>query len=93
MPLQVVRIGDVVLMGAPLEMVAEMGMTMKNGARGIGARYPLVAGLANNTMLYCVTPDDFPDGGYEVGNTIFGEIEAGMVIGEQMLLVRKLMGE
>ena len=91
LPLQAVRVGDVVFMAAPLEMVTAIGQTLKSGARGQGARYPIVAGLANDTLLYCATPEDFPKGGYEVGNTIFGEIEAGVVIGEQMLLVRKLM--
>lgn len=90
MPLQALRIGDVVFMGTPLEMVAEIGWAMRNGAEGQGVPYPIVAGVANNTLLYCATPDDFKRGGYEVGNTVWGEIEAGIVIGEQMLLVRKV---
>jgi len=92
-PLQTVRIGDVVIMGSPMEMVTEIGWTMKQGAKGQGARYPVIAGLANDKSMYCVTPDDFPQGGYEVGLTIYGEIEAGVLIGEQMLLVRKTMRE
>lgn len=91
MPLQAVRIGDVVFMAAPLEMVTVIGQTMKSGALGQGVKHPIVAGLANDTLLYCAAPEDFPQGGYEVGNTIFGETEAGTVIGEEMLLVRKLM--
>jgi len=91
MPIQTVRIGDVVLMGAPLEMVSEIGLALKDGAKGQGTPYPVVAGLANEIFLYCVTPEDFPDGGYEVGNTVFGKIEAGVIIGEQMLLVRQLL--
>jgi len=93
MPLQAVRVGDVVFMGAPVEMVTEIGQALKSGARGQGVKYPVVAGLANSTMLYCATPEDFPQGGYEVGNTIYGEIEAGIIIGEQMLLVRQVMRE
>jgi hypothetical protein len=92
-PLQAVRIGDVVIMGSPMEMVTEIGWTMKQGAKGQGVKYPVVAGLANDKSMYCVTPDDFPQGGYEVGLTIYGEIEAGVLIGEQMLLVRKTMRE
>ncbi len=92
MPLQVVRVGDAVLMGAPVEMESEMGLVMKESARGQGVRYPVVAGLANDTMLYCMTPDEFAQGGYEVSNTIFGKIEAGLIIGEEMLLVGEVMG-
>ncbi len=91
MALQAVRVGDVVFMAAPLELVTAIGQTMKSGARGEGVRYPIVAGLANDTLLYCATPDDFAQGGYEVGNTIYGKTEAGTVIGEEMLLVRKIM--
>ncbi|MFO8058212.1 MAG: neutral/alkaline non-lysosomal ceramidase N-terminal domain-containing protein [bacterium] len=92
MPLQAVRLGNVVLMGAPVEMESEMGLIMKDSARGQGVTYPVVAGLANDTMLYCMTADEFAEGGYEVGNTIFGKIEAGLILGEQMLLVNKVMG-
>jgi neutral/alkaline ceramidase-like enzyme len=91
MPIQAIRIGDVVIMGTPLEMVSEIGFAMRDGAKGQGVPYPVVAGLANEIFLYCVTPEDFPDGGYEVGNTVFGKIEAGIIIGEEMLLVRKLL--
>lgn len=93
MPLQAVRLGQVVIMGAPVEMAAEIGLALKAGAKGQGYDYALVAGLANDIMLYCATPEDFERGGYEVDNTIFGKIEAGLIIGEQMLLVRQLRRE
>lgn len=92
LPLQALRLGDVVFMALPVEMVSEAGLAMKNGARGQGVHYPLVAGLANDHLLYAATPDDFEQGGYEVDNTALGETEAGLIIGEQMLLVRKVMG-
>ncbi len=92
MPLQAIRMGDVTLMGAPVEMVSDIGHIMKEGADGQGVEYPVVAGLANGVFLYCVTPDDFEQGGYEAGNTIYGKIEAGVLIGEQMMLVRKALG-
>jgi hypothetical protein len=91
MPLQAIRLGDVVFMCCPVEMIAELGLTMKNGARGEGVKYPLVIGLANEEMLYSATPEEFPRGGYEVDNTIFGETEAGILIGEQLMLVRRLL--
>ena len=90
-PLQAVRLGDAVIMGTPMEMVSDIGHAMKAGAKGQGISYPVVAGLANAKLFYCVTPDDFPQGGYEVGLTIYGKTEAAMLIGEQMLLVRDTM--
>lgn len=91
MPLQVVRMGDVVFMALPVEAVTEIGQAMKQGARGQGVKFPLVAGLANDHGLYAATPAQFEQGGYEVENTVFGEIEAGLLIGEQMLLVRRVL--
>ncbi len=90
-PLQTIRMGDAALMGVPVEMVSEIGLAMKSGAKGHGVKYPIVAGLANDIFFYCATAEDFSQGGYEVGLTIYGEIEAGMLIGEQMLMVGKLM--
>jgi hypothetical protein len=49
-----------------------------------------IAGLANDYLLYCAVPDQFAQGGYEVGNTAHGQIEAGLVIGEEMMMARKL---
>ncbi|HUT52078.1 MAG TPA: neutral/alkaline non-lysosomal ceramidase N-terminal domain-containing protein [bacterium] len=91
MPLQAVRMGDVVFMALPVEAIASIGLTMKAGARGAGVPYPLVAGLANDHGMYAATPDQFERGGYEVDNTVFGKIEAGFLIGEQMLLARQVM--
>lgn len=91
LPLQVVRLGEAAFLACPVEMVAEIGITMKQAARGLGIKYPLVAGLANDLVLYCATPADFTQGGYEVGNTLFGEIEAAVLIGEQMLLLRQVL--
>lgn len=93
MPLQVIRMGELVLMASPVEMMAEIGLAMKHGAKGQGAAWPLAVGVANGLLLYCVTPEEFPLGGYEVGNTIFGKIEAGILIGEQMMLVRRVLRE
>jgi neutral ceramidase len=90
LPLQAVRLGDVVFMALPVEAVTEVGQAMKSGARGQGVRYPLVAGLANDHLMYTATPHDFERGGYEVDNTVLGPPEAGIIIGEQMLLVRQV---
>ena len=85
-----VRIGEVGLMACPVEMVSEVGRTMKEGARGQGVKYPLVVGLANEHMLYTASPYDFPDGGYEVENTVYGPTEAAILIGEELMIMNRL---
>ena len=91
MPLMAVRVGEVAFMACPLELICEIGLIMKQGAKGQGFKMPLVAGLANASYAYCVTPDEYDRGGYEADATMYGKIEAGLVIGEQMMLVRKLL--
>ena len=90
MPLAGVRAGDVIFLATPLEMISEIGLTLKAGAHGIGYPVPIIAGLANGLFLYLTTPDEYDEGGYEAGNTVYGKIEAGLVIGEEMMLARKL---
>jgi len=88
--LQVVRIGELALLAIPLEMTAAPGAALRESARFGGIETPLVVGLANDFYWYCVGPDEFEAGGYEVGNTILGRIEAGLVIGEQLMLIRQV---
>lgn len=90
MPLAALRAGEVIFLAVPLEMTSEIGLVMKESARGIGYQIPIIAGLANGLFLYCTTPDEFDQGGYEAGNTVYGKIEAGLVIGEELMLARKL---
>jgi len=90
MPFGAVRLGEVIFLGLPLEAISEIGWTIKLGARGYGYKYPIVAGLANGHFLYCTTPEEYRKGGYEAQNTIWGEIEYDILIGESLSLARKL---
>jgi hypothetical protein len=90
MPLSVVRLGDLVLLGVPLEAISEIGLTAKESARGLGYKYPLFIGLMNHHYMYATTPAEYRKGGYEAGNTMYGEMEAGFLIGELLLVAREL---
>jgi neutral ceramidase len=89
MPLMVVRAGDVAFMAAPLEMISKMGQAIEDKAQAY-VKYPIVAGLANDFYLYCVTPDEFERGGYEVQNTMYGKIEAEVVTEELIMILENL---
>jgi len=93
MPMSVIRVGDLIILGAPLEAVSEIGQTAKDAAKGIGYKYPLFVGLMNQHYMYSATPDMIKHakkGDYEVGNTMYGEMEAGYIIGELALIAREL---
>ena len=72
---QVVRIGDRLLMGAPGEPSVEMGRRFEAAVRPelpAGVTDPVVVGLANNYMGYLTTPEEYQMQHYEGGHTVYG---------------------
>jgi neutral ceramidase len=78
LPLQVIRVGDVVLAAVPAEIFVEFGFRFReelastgitaDGARwrtGKSAPLSLLVGLANGACGYVPTPQAFSEGGYE----------------------------
>jgi len=61
---QVLRLGDVALVGLPGEPFVELGLEVK--ARSV-APWPFVVGYANDWIGYLTTPQAWEQGGYEVG--------------------------
>jgi neutral ceramidase len=59
---QVLRLGDVAVVGLPGEFFVEFGLEIK---RRSPARRTLVAGLANGSLGYVPVPEAFAAGGYE----------------------------
>ena len=72
---QVVRIGDRLLLGAPGEPSVEMGRRFEaavNPELPAGVTDPLVVGLANDYMGYLTTPEEYQMQHYEGGHTVYG---------------------
>jgi len=61
-PLQVIRIGDLVLSSSPAEMFVEFGLELK---QRMNSRAALLVCLANGYVGYVPTPEAFEQGGYE----------------------------
>ena len=73
-------------------LTAAPGEALASSAESGQIRHALVVGLANDFYWYCVGPDEFDSGSpYEPGNTVFGRIEAGLIIGEELMLLRRLV--
>jgi len=90
MPMSAIRLGDLILLGAPLEAISIIGQTTRDAAQGAGYKYPLFVGMMNQHYMYVTTPQEYRKGGYEAGNTMYGEMEAGYIIGELALIAREL---
>ncbi len=67
-----IEIGKTWLMGFPGEAVMDIGLHAKAKARKLGAEHPVAVGLADDHLMYFVTRDQFPRGGYEVTMNMYG---------------------
>jgi hypothetical protein len=68
------RLGDLVILGVPGEMAAELGMEAKSQARKItGARSVTIGGLANEWVSYILPAAEYRKGGYEASMSFYGE--------------------
>jgi len=87
--LQVVRIGDVYLVGVPAEFFTVLGLEIK---RRSPYRNTFVCGLSNDYVGYLPTRKGFKNGGYQtwMGLHSFSEIGTGEMVVEECL---KLLNE
>lgn len=76
--IQVLRIGEVAIVGLPGEFFVEFGLAIK---RASPARITLVAGLANGSTGYVPTAEAFDEGGYEPTAWRYSKLapQAGMI--------------
>jgi len=69
-----VRIGDLLLVGAPGELAAGLGLQIKNKLRTEGIKSPVIGGLANEWISYILSADQYNNGaGYESSVSFYGE--------------------
>lgn len=72
---QVIRVGDRLLLGTPGEPSVEMGRRFESAVRPAlpqGVSDPVVIGLANGYMGYLTTPEEYDMQHYEGGHTVYG---------------------
>lgn len=63
---QVLGIGNVMVVGQPGEIFAETAVRLRTYLRGRGVQTPLIIGHANGWRSYLPEASAFPEGGYEV---------------------------
>ena len=68
------RLGDLVILGVPGEMAAELGIELKKSARElIGAKDVTIGGLADEWVSYILPAEEYRKGGYEASVSFYGE--------------------
>ena len=80
-----VRIGDLLIVGAPGELTAKLGLNIKNQLSKKGIRYSTIGGLANEWISYILTADQYNCGkGYESSVSFYGD-KLGEIIYKAMI--------
>jgi neutral ceramidase len=85
------RWGELVIVGAPGELIAELGLRVKQeAARITGARHVVVGGLADEWVSYVLSEEEYRKGGYEASVSFYGPtlgetIVTGMLRGARHL--------
>ena len=83
-PVAACRLGELLIVGAPGEMTAELGLEIKAALKEKGISYPAIGGLANQWISYILSEEEYEKSGYEASVSYYGK-ELGKVMVEAML--------
>ena len=86
------RLGELMIVGAPGEMIAELGVGIKTELRKEGVTYPVIGGLANEWISYILTREEYFQSGYETSVSFYGPT-LGDVIRKEMLRTAKMIND
>jgi len=78
------RLGDLLIVGAPGEMIAELGLNVKAQLKTSGIKCPAIGGLANQWISYILSENEYHKSGYESSVSFYGK-DLGEVIVKGML--------
>ncbi len=85
------RLGDLLIVGIPGEMAAQMGIDLKAEARDLsGAAHPVIGGLANEWISYILTPEAYRTGKYEASISFYGETLGPTIVQGALKGIEKL---
>ena len=78
-------LGNLLIVGIPGEMTAQLGMSIKLQVRqSTGIQHVVIGGLANEWISYILSAEEYKKGGYEASVSFYGET-LGQVIMEGAL--------
>lgn len=75
------RLGELVIVGVPGEMAAQLGLEAKAKARQLtGAQHVTIGGLADEWVSYILPADEYRKGGYEASMSFYGEALGAAIV-------------
>jgi hypothetical protein len=67
------RLGDLLIAGAPGELSSELGLEVKNKLSESGIKNPVIGGFANEWISYILSAEEYNEGGYEASVSFYGQ--------------------
>ena len=92
-PIEVLRIDDLVVAGMPGEAITDLGLELKQRAKKMGATYAAVAGLAGRDVSYILSEEQYKRGGYEASMSFYGPKLGEIVVDALTGLMKKVYGK
>jgi neutral ceramidase len=92
-PIEALRIDDLMVAGMPGEAITELGLELKQRAKKIGAKYAVVAGLAGRGVSYILSEEQYKRGGYEASMSFYGPKLGEITVNALTGLMKKVYGE
>lgn len=90
----VLRLGDLLVVGIPGELAAELGLEIKHAAAEItDARFVTIGGLANEWVSYMLPRREYEKGGYESSVSFYGASLGETIVEQAIAGVRKLSAQ
>jgi neutral ceramidase len=75
------RLGDLLIVGVPGEMAAQLGLEVKSRARQLsGSKCVTIGGLADEWVSYILPAEEYRKGGYETSVSFYGETLGSTVV-------------
>lgn len=78
------RVGELLVVSAPGELVAELGLRVKKKLSQHRCQFPVIGGLGNEWISYILTKKQYEKGGYEASVSFYGP-DLGKTIVQGML--------
>lgn len=86
-PIQLMRLGDIVLTGVPVELFNDYGFLIKEKS---GFTNTIIAGYTNGMLGYVYTPKSYEDGDYEAWSSPFDKYAGNFITENIIKLIEEL---
>lgn len=88
--MQALKIGNAMIVGAPGELTAELGLQLKAFLKQNGIHYPIIGGLANEWISYILSAGQYNEGGYEASVSFYGRKLGSTVVNGMKMVATPL---